>query len=120
MLAELKAPYLLFLGNAPTLGDAKTASGIAYWRRDKCCGQLRLPECKADTGLPDLTIEAARQLGAKSLIIGVAYGASDEPEKTATGQRHRARSVGDLPCAGEGFAEPAAALDGHHTEVLAQ
>lgn len=81
MLAELKAPYLLFLGNAPTLGDAKTASGIAYWRRDKCCGQLRLPECKADTGLPDLTLEAARQLGAKSLIIGVApMGGRFEPE----------------------------------------
>jgi uncharacterized NAD-dependent epimerase/dehydratase family protein len=81
MLAELKVPYLLFLGNAPTLADAKTASGIAYWRRDRCCGQLRLPACKADTGLPDLTLEAAKELGAKSLIIGVApMGGQFDPD----------------------------------------
>ena len=81
MLAELKAPYLLFLGNALTLAEAKTASGIAYWRRDRCCGQLRLPECKADTGLPDLTLEAAKELGARSLLIGVApMGGRFEPD----------------------------------------
>lgn len=72
MIAALEAPYLLFLGAAPTLADAKTAAGIAYWRRELCCGQLRLPGCKADTGLPDLDLHAARRLGARSLIIGVA------------------------------------------------
>jgi uncharacterized NAD-dependent epimerase/dehydratase family protein len=72
MLATLKTPYLLFLGAAPTAGDAKTAMGIAHWRRELCCGQLRLRGCKADTGLPDLDLEAAKRLGAKSLIVGVA------------------------------------------------
>jgi uncharacterized NAD-dependent epimerase/dehydratase family protein len=72
MLPALKPPYLLFLGDAPSLGDAKTAAGIAYWHRERCCGQLRLPGCKADTGLPDLNLEAARKLGARSLIIGIA------------------------------------------------
>jgi uncharacterized NAD-dependent epimerase/dehydratase family protein len=72
MITALQTPYLLFLGKAPSLSDAKTAAGIAYWRRELCCGQLRLPGCKADTGLPDLDLESARQLGAKSLIIGVA------------------------------------------------
>lgn len=68
----LKTPYLLFLGAAPSLGDAKTAMGIAHWRRELCCGQLRLPGCNADTGLPDLDLETAQKRGAKSLIIGVA------------------------------------------------
>jgi uncharacterized NAD-dependent epimerase/dehydratase family protein len=72
MPLALKTPYLLFLGAAPTPGDAKTAMGVAYWRREMCCGQLRLPGCKADTGLPDLDLQTARRLGAKSLIIGVA------------------------------------------------
>ncbi|MGH8237957.1 MAG: DUF1611 domain-containing protein [Steroidobacteraceae bacterium] len=62
----------MFLGAAASLGEAKTAAGIAYWRPELCCGQLRLPGCKADTGLPDLTLEAAEQLGARSLVIGVA------------------------------------------------
>jgi uncharacterized NAD-dependent epimerase/dehydratase family protein len=72
MLPVLKTPYLLFLGDAPSLGHAKTASGIAHWRRELCCGQLRLPECKADTGLPDLDLETAKRMGAASLVIGVA------------------------------------------------
>ena len=78
--AALKAPYLLFLGAAPTLADAKTAAGIAHWRHELCCGQLRLPGCKADTGLPDLDLETARARGARSLIIGVApMGGQFEP-----------------------------------------
>lgn len=72
MPVTLKPPYLLFLGAAPSNGDAKTAMGITHWRRELCCGQLRLPGCKADTGLPDLSLEAARGMGARSLIIGVA------------------------------------------------
>lgn len=68
----LKAPYLLFLGSAPNILEAKTASGIAHWRREQCCGQLRLPGCGADTGLPDLDLRQARDAGARSLIIGVA------------------------------------------------
>ena len=55
-----------------TLGDAKTGAGIAYWRRELCCGQLRLPGCNADTGLPDLDLQTAWQRGARSLVIGIA------------------------------------------------
>ena len=72
MSVALKAPYLLFLGSAPNLLEAKTASGIAYWRREQCSGQLRLPGCGADTGLPDLDLRRALDAGARSLIIGVA------------------------------------------------
>jgi len=52
--------------------DAKTAAGIAYWRRELCSGQLRLPGCQADVGLPDLSLAQARERGAQSLIIGIA------------------------------------------------
>lgn len=72
MPPTLRTPYLLFLGDASSLADAKTAAGIAYWRRERCCGQLRLPGCRADIGLPDLSIEQAKELGAQSLVIGVA------------------------------------------------
>lgn len=80
MSVSLEPPYLLFLGAASSLGDAKTASGIAYWRRELCCGQLRLPGCKANTGLPNLDLESAQRLGARSLVIGVApMGGQFEP-----------------------------------------
>ncbi|ALK08747.1 N-acetyltransferase DgcN [Blastochloris viridis] len=69
---EIEKPYLLFLGDAPDALAAKTAQGIVDWRRDWCVGQLRLPGCLADTGLPDLDIATARARGGKTLIVGVA------------------------------------------------
>ncbi|MGX9418255.1 N-acetyltransferase DgcN [Vibrio sp. RC27] len=69
---ELKQPYLLFLGDAPDNLAAKVAQGIKTWRPEFCIGQFRLPECKADVGLSDLTIEQAIEAGAKTLVIGVA------------------------------------------------
>lgn len=69
---SIQHPYLLFLGDAPDQLAAKTADGVAYWRRDWCVGQLRLPGCQADVGLPDLTLDEAVAKGAKTLIIGVA------------------------------------------------
>lgn len=68
----LKQPYLLFLGDASSPGYAKTAIGLAQWARDKCLGQIRLPGCDVDAGLPDVTIEDAVAKGAKSFIIGIA------------------------------------------------
>jgi uncharacterized NAD-dependent epimerase/dehydratase family protein len=68
----IQPPYLMFLGDAPDQLAAKTASGVAHWRPEWCIGQLRLPGCKADIGLPDMTLEAAAEKGAKTLIVGVA------------------------------------------------
>lgn len=65
-------PYLLFLGDAPDALAAKTADGVARWRRSWCLGQLRLPGCRADLGLPDLTLAEAVERGARTLVIGVA------------------------------------------------
>ncbi len=68
----IENPYLLFLGDAPDQLAAKTAHGIADWRRDWCRGQLRLDGCMADLGVPDMPIEEAVAAGVKTLVIGVA------------------------------------------------
>ena len=65
-------PYLMFLGEAPDQLAAKTAQGIVHWRPDWCLGQLRLPGCKADLKLPDMTLEQAKAAGARTVIVGVA------------------------------------------------
>lgn len=68
----IETPYLLFLGDAPDRLAAKVAQGIKDWRPELAAGQLRLPGCKADLGLPDLTIGQAADMGVKTLVIGVA------------------------------------------------
>ena len=68
----INKPYLLFLGDAPDQLAAKTADGVAHWRPAECVGQLRLDGCRADLGLPDLTLPQAVERGAKTLIVGVA------------------------------------------------
>jgi uncharacterized NAD-dependent epimerase/dehydratase family protein len=66
----LRTPYLLFIGDAPDQLAAKTAAGVAFWRPEACRGQLRLPGCKADLKLPDMTIEEAAKAGVKTVIVG--------------------------------------------------
>ena len=66
---QIKTPYLLFLGESD---QAKTSSGVAHWRPELCAGQLRLPGCSVDLGLPDISISDAARQGVKTLLIGVA------------------------------------------------
>jgi uncharacterized NAD-dependent epimerase/dehydratase family protein len=66
----IRTPYLLFIGDAPDQLAAKTADGIAYWRPEICLGQLRLPGCKADLRIPDMTVDEAASAGVKTLIVG--------------------------------------------------
>ena len=68
----LKTPYLLFLGDAPDQLAAKVAQGIKDWRPEFSLGQLRLPGCKADLGIGDMTIAEAKAAGAKTLVVGAA------------------------------------------------
>ena len=68
---ELKRPYLLFLGDVPDALAAKTGLGIVDWRRDWCVGQWRLPGCKADAGLKEMTAADAVAAGARTMVIGV-------------------------------------------------
>jgi uncharacterized NAD-dependent epimerase/dehydratase family protein len=71
-MSSIRHPYLLFLGDAADQLAAKTAQGVAQWRPEWCVGQFRLPNCNADLGLQDLTLEEAAAAGAKTLIVGVA------------------------------------------------
>lgn len=68
----LKTPYLLFLGDVPDPLAAKVAQGISDWRPEHCVGQLRLPGCKADLGLPEMTVAEAAKAGARTLVVGAA------------------------------------------------
>ena len=68
----IKTPYLLFLGDAPDQLAAKVAQGIRDWRPDISIGQIKLPNCKADLNLKNYTLEEAKEIGAKTLVIGVA------------------------------------------------
>lgn len=74
------APYLMFLGDVGDQLAAKTAHGIVDWRREWCLGQLRLPNCKADLGIPDMTIPEAAAKGAKTMIVGVANAGGVLPD----------------------------------------
>jgi uncharacterized NAD-dependent epimerase/dehydratase family protein len=69
---SIARPYLMFLGDAADQLAAKTAQGVKDWRPDWCVGQLRLPGCKADLKLPDMTVEQAAAAGVKTVIVGVA------------------------------------------------
>jgi uncharacterized NAD-dependent epimerase/dehydratase family protein len=82
---DVAAPYLIFLGAVTNALDAKTGRGLVDWCRDRCAGQLRLPGCRVDLGLPELTpIEAAAR-GVRTLVVGVApLGGGLEPAWTAT------------------------------------
>ncbi|NQW12513.1 MAG: DUF1611 domain-containing protein [Alphaproteobacteria bacterium] len=71
-MATIQNPYLLFLGDAADQLAAKTANGVKVWRPEWCVGQVRLPGCKADLGLDDLTIAQGAERGAKTVILGVA------------------------------------------------
>ena len=80
MAESIQTPYLLFLGDVPDQLAAKTAQGIADWRPEWCAGQLRLPGCGADTGVPDMSIEAAVQAGVRTMIVGVVNPGGVMPE----------------------------------------
>jgi uncharacterized NAD-dependent epimerase/dehydratase family protein len=68
----IQDPYLLFLGDAPDIATAKTAAGIRQWRPELCAGQLRLPDCRVDLGLPDLPPADAVARGVRTMIVGIA------------------------------------------------
>jgi uncharacterized NAD-dependent epimerase/dehydratase family protein len=68
----IETPYLLFLGDAPDALAAKVAQGIKDWRPEYAMGQFRMDGCKADMGLPDMTLAEAKAAGVKTMVIGVA------------------------------------------------
>lgn len=68
----IRTPYLLFLGDAPDNLAAKVAQGIADWNPDSVVGQFRMEGCNADVGVPDVSLAEAYEMGARTLVVGVA------------------------------------------------
>lgn len=68
----IRQPYLIFLGDAQSNLEAKTAFGVRDWRPDACTGQWALAGGRVDLGLPAMTPASAVIAGAHSLLIGVA------------------------------------------------
>jgi len=81
---SLEPPYLIYLGDVPDLHHAKTGAGVAYWRPENCIGQMRLPDCPVDLGLPEMTVQEAKDAGVKTVIIGVAPKGGQIPEHWIT------------------------------------
>jgi uncharacterized NAD-dependent epimerase/dehydratase family protein len=62
----------MFLGDVQDQLAAKTCDGIVQWRPEWCVGQFRLPDCKADVRLPDMSLAEGLAKGARTLVVGVA------------------------------------------------
>jgi uncharacterized NAD-dependent epimerase/dehydratase family protein len=70
--SAIEKPYLVFLGDVGDELYAKTAFGLRDWLPGACIGQLRLPGCAVDLGVPDMTPAEAWAAGARTLVVGVA------------------------------------------------
>jgi len=68
----LPQPYLLFVGDIAHARFAKTAFGLNDWARDRCVGECAVSGSAVTTGLPRMNPAQAKELGARSLVIGVA------------------------------------------------
>lgn len=68
---NMKPPFVLFLGDVQDSLAAKSATGLLYWRREDCIGQVRMPDCGVPIELPDVDLVEAVRLGAKTFVIGV-------------------------------------------------
>lgn len=71
-LTELPRPYLLFLGEAGDIAFAKTAYGLRDWAPEACVGEFASANSAVSIGLPALSPQQAKALGARSVVIGVA------------------------------------------------
>lgn len=72
-MIDIQKPYLLYLGKARDQIAAKTAQGIFYWRPSDVVGQIKLDGCKASLQTPELSLDEAKEKGAKTFVIGGLY-----------------------------------------------
>lgn len=77
---QMEGPYLLFLGEALVVEEAKTASGLCQWRTQLSRAQWKLPSCRIDLGLPDMTPAQAAAAGIKTLVVGIVNAGGFIPE----------------------------------------
>ncbi|HET6628477.1 MAG TPA: DUF1611 domain-containing protein [Woeseiaceae bacterium] len=93
---RLRAPYLLFLGDAEFDAQAKTALGLRAWVPERCLAQCRLDECRVLLDLPVMSPEEAALAGAASLVIGIAPVGGGIPAAWETILRRAARAGLDI------------------------
>lgn len=67
----MKPPFVLFLGDVQDPLAAKSATGLLYWRPEDCIGQIRMLDCTVPIDLPEINLDQAIRLGAKTFVIGV-------------------------------------------------
>jgi uncharacterized NAD-dependent epimerase/dehydratase family protein len=77
---NLPTPYLVFLGDAEDYKQAKVACGLVEWRPELCVGQMRMPDCKVDLGLPERGFAEAQSLGVKTFVIGISPFTRELPD----------------------------------------
>jgi uncharacterized NAD-dependent epimerase/dehydratase family protein len=104
---DLESPYLIYLGDCPDRHHAKTGAGIAYWRAERCGGQMRMPACPVDLGLPEMTVQEAKDAGIKTVVVGVAPMGGQIPE-------HWVPQLAELAAAGLNIA---AGMHGKLTDI---
>ncbi len=80
MSADIKRPYLIFIGDAEDEVVAKTALGILQWRPNDCLGKLTFPGCRVSADLPEMSVSEAARKGAQTLVIGIAPRGGALPE----------------------------------------
>ncbi len=95
---EIRAPYLVLIGDTEDPTYAKTGYGLVHWQPERVLGQLRFPGCGADLGVPDMDIAQARALGAQSLVIGVAPAGGVIPRNWYQAIEEAARAGLDIVC----------------------
>ncbi|MEQ8207720.1 MAG: DUF1611 domain-containing protein, partial [Woeseia sp.] len=97
-VVDMRAPYLILIGDVRDPLYAKTGFGIVQWRRDLVAGQLRFAGCPVDMGVPDLSVQEAKAAGAASLVIGVAPVGGEIPESWWAVIEEAAASGLDIVC----------------------
>jgi uncharacterized NAD-dependent epimerase/dehydratase family protein len=71
-MTQFDLPFIVFMGDIGDETYGKTGLGLVQWRREGCAGQLRMPGCRVDAGVPDMDVNQARTAGVRTLIIGSA------------------------------------------------
>ncbi|MDX2428033.1 MAG: DUF1611 domain-containing protein [Xanthomonadales bacterium] len=95
---QLKAPYLILIGDQGDATYAKTGLGLVQWRPDLVAGQLRFTGSTIDMGVPDMTVSEAVSAGVKSLVIGVAPIGGVVPDYWWSYIEEAARAGMDIVC----------------------
>ena len=67
---QVEQPYLIFIGDVADELAAKLGHGVVDWRPEWCAGQMRLPGCKADLGIPDMDVGGAKEAGVRTFVVG--------------------------------------------------